>query len=78
MGSIANFQLNFLAKGLNGFPMSLSKISPTNPKFDRCENMFTLLDSGPQIQNFVIPISTIFIYQNRSISIFPNFGEGDN
>ena len=47
-----------------------------SPKFDRCENLFTLLDFRPQIQNLVIPISTISICQNRSISIFSNFGSG--
>jgi hypothetical protein len=38
--------------------------------------LFTLLDFGPQIQNLVIPISTISIYQNRSISIFSICGAG--
>jgi hypothetical protein len=38
------------------------------------EQMFTLLDFRPQVQNLVIPISTISIYQNRSISIFSNLG----
>ncbi len=52
----------------------MSKISPQNPKSDRCEELFTLLDFGPQIPNLIILISTISIYQNRSISIFPIFG----
>ena len=41
-----------------------------SPKFDRCEKMCTLLDFGSQIHNLIILISTIPIYQNRSISIF--------
>jgi hypothetical protein len=35
---------------------------------------FSMFD--PKIQNLVIPISTISIYQNRSISIFSNVGAG--
>ena len=38
--------------------------------------MFTLLDFRPQIQNFVIPTSTIPIYQNRSISFCSTFKGG--
>jgi len=40
------------------------------------EELFTLLDFGPEIWDLVMPISTISIYQNSSISIFPNFWDG--
>ena len=48
------------------------KLFQISPKFDRCEKLFTFLDFGPKIQNLIIPISTIFTYQNRSISFFSN------
>ena len=47
-----------------------------SPKFDRCGKICTLLDFGSQIHNLIILISTIPIYQNRSISIFANVGVG--
>jgi len=43
------------------------RMPPQESKSDRCEELFTLLDFRPQIPNLVIPISTISMYQNRSI-----------
>ena len=50
--------------------------APQESKSDRCEQMSTLLDFGPQIPNLVIPISTISIYENRPISMFFKFWGG--
>jgi hypothetical protein len=47
---------------LHSFLLFANKMNPQSLQSDRYEELFTLLDLGPQIPNLVIPISTISIY----------------